>query len=260
MPGLESVWDAVSGIGTHFLEHWPAVIGVILIGIAKAGFASGLGMLTTPLLCTAIPAREALGVVLPLLILTDLITVVMYWKKWDVRLLRWPFLGIPLGIGIGMFFIQSISDVSLKRVIGATGLLLTVLLIVRNLWYPKSVYRPKPWEGTGAGTAAGFVSTLAHAAGPVMSLYLLAQKTPKMIFVASNALYFTVMNLTKLGPFAAAGVVNWSTLKISLSYVPYLPVGVLIGWTMNRVIPQKGFNVIIYGLMIVTSIHLLFMS
>ena len=90
-----------------------------------------------------------------------------------------------------------------------------------------------------------------------MALYLLAQKTPKMVFVASNALYFTVMNVCKLGPFVAGGVVNAETLKISLAYAPFLPLGVVVGWTMNRTFSQRGFNIVVYTLMVVTSVHLL---
>ena len=48
-----------------------ALLGVFLIGLSKAGFATGLGMLSTPLMAQALPARIAIGVVLPLLCLAQ---------------------------------------------------------------------------------------------------------------------------------------------------------------------------------------------
>jgi uncharacterized protein len=40
-----------------------ALLGVFLIGLSKAGFATGLGMLSTPLMAQALPARTAIGVI-----------------------------------------------------------------------------------------------------------------------------------------------------------------------------------------------------
>jgi len=63
-----------------------ALLGVFLIGLSKAGFATGLGMLSTPLMAEAVPARTAIGVILPLLCLADIFTLAVYWRRWDLRL------------------------------------------------------------------------------------------------------------------------------------------------------------------------------
>ena len=55
------------------------------MGLSKAGFATGLGMLSTPLVAQALPARTAIGVVLPLLCLADVFTLAVYWKRWQAR-------------------------------------------------------------------------------------------------------------------------------------------------------------------------------
>ena len=62
-----------------------ALLGVFLIGLSKAGFATGLGMLSTPLMAQALPARTAIGVILPLLCLADVFTLAVYWRRWDLR-------------------------------------------------------------------------------------------------------------------------------------------------------------------------------
>jgi uncharacterized protein len=233
-------------------------IGAFLIGLSKAGFATGLGMLTTPLLATAVPARQAIGIILPLLCFADLITLYAFWKKWNLDLIRAPFCGALLGMALGMAFVNSISESLLRHCIGATALVLTVLLIVRSIWYPSHVYRPSIWEALAVGAIAGFSSTISHGAGPIMALFFMAQKTEKTAFVASNALFFTTLNLAKVPPYIYAGLITPSSLLQDLRYLPLIPLGVAIGWLANRALPQKAFDWLVYGLLMVTGLQLLF--
>ena len=232
-------------------------LGAFLIGFSKAGFATGLSLLNTPLLATAVPAREAIGVILPLLIASDFLTLGAFWRKWNLSLIRWPLLGCLGGIAAGILFVNVISDSVLKRSIGGLGLALTLLLAIRNRWYPARAWVPSPWESAAVGALAGFASTLAHAAGPIMALFLLAQRVDKVVFVASNALFFTVNNLCKLPPYLASGLITEETLRADLRLLPFVPLGVAAGWLLNRWIPQKGFSVIVYVLLLLTSAQLL---
>ena len=163
-----------------------AFLGVFVIGLSKAGFATGLGMLSTPLMAQALPARTAIGVILPLLCLADVFTLAVYWRRWDLRLVAWPLVGTLIGIAAATGFVTSISDLALRRSIGGVGLVLTLLLIVRNRYHPHAVYRPRPWHGVLVGVAAGVSSTIAHAAGPILALFLLAQRLDKTSFVATS--------------------------------------------------------------------------
>jgi uncharacterized protein len=233
-------------------------IGAFLIGLSKAGFATGLGMLTTPLLATAVPARQAIGIILPLLCIADIITLSAFWKKWRLDLIRLPFCGAMLGVALGMVFVNSISEGLLRHSIGVTALTLTALLIVRNIWYPAHVYRPSVWEALLVGAIAGFSSTICHGAGPIMALFFMAQRMEKTAFVASNAFFFTLLNLCKVPPYVYAGLITPSSLLQDLRYLPLIPLGVAAGWWANRALPQKAFDWLVYGLLMATGLHLLF--
>ncbi len=239
-------------------ESFLPLLGAFIIGLSKAGFAAGLGMLTTPLLATSIPAKTAIGVVLPLLIVADFMTLGVYWKKWNFSMVRFPLAGVVAGIAVGMFFVTTISDRFLKVSIGATALLMVCLLVFRNWWRPGSTYRPSWWEGALVGAFAGFSSTISHGAGPIMAIFLLAQKPSKEVFVASMALFFTLNNLLKTPPYIYAGLINWSTLKQDLFFIPAIPLGVLAGWLIHRALPQKRFDILVYLLLFITSLNLLF--
>jgi uncharacterized membrane protein YfcA len=233
-------------------------IGAFIVGFGKAGFASGISLLQTPLIAYAVPARTAIGLVLPLLILADIMTVGTFWKQWDLRLVRWPIAGCVVGIGAGMFFVSGVSDHLLRQSLGVLALFLTSLLIVRDIWYPAKSYRPSWWQGALVGVLAGFSSTVAHAAGPIMALYFIAQKLDKRTFVATSAIFFFVTNLLKLPPYVATGLVNLDILKTALKLAPMLPLGIGVGWLMNRWIPQKHFVYVVYALLLVAGLDLTF--
>jgi len=231
--------------------------GAFLIGLSKAGFATGLGMVVTPLLATSMPARQAIGVLLPLLLFADALTLAVYWKRWDFGLVRTLLIGTMLGIAAGTFFVTAISDRALSFSIGVVGLVLVSLLIVRNVWFPGHAYRPKWPVGIGVGIAAGFSSTIAHAAGPIVALYLLAQRPPKEAFVATSGIFFALNNALKVPPYVASGLITSATLQADLWYLPGVPLGVGAGWLIQRLIPQRRFDVVVYALLLLTSVHLI---
>jgi uncharacterized membrane protein YfcA len=239
---------------------WFPYLGAFVIGLSKAGFATGLGMLTTPLVASAMPARQAIGIVLPLLCLADGLTIGFYWKKWDTAAVRYPLIGALVGIAAGMLFVTSVSNRMLALSIGVVGFVMAGLLVVRARWYPHAVYTPRVIDGLAVGIFSGFSSAIAHAAGPILALFLLAQRMPKDAFVATNALFFTVNNLLKVPPYLVSGLITWETLQLDLRLLPMIPVGVFAGWLTNRLLPQRYFDVLVYVVLLLTSLQLVISS
>src|SRR5438045_2490210 len=68
----------------------------LLIGLSKGGFGGPVPVsLITPLLSQMMPASQAVGLVLPLLLIGDIIALRIYWKQWDIRYVK---LMLPLAI------------------------------------------------------------------------------------------------------------------------------------------------------------------
>ena len=89
-----------------------AALGVMLVGISKAGFGGGLGMLTTPLCVLAFSAEGkaptfAIGVLLPLLCAGDAFSIFHYWGKWERRNLKYLLPGVVVGVVVGVWLISS---------------------------------------------------------------------------------------------------------------------------------------------------------
>lgn len=240
-----------------------AVVAVLFIGVSKAGFGGGLGMLTTPL-CVLAFARGgrdpsfALGVVLPLLCAGDLFSLRHYWKKWEARNLAYLLPGAVVGIVVGVQLIDRFSPRQLNVAIGciAVGFVLFQLAKER-IFAAEGAFRPNHWIGIPCGLGIGVTSTFAHGAGPVGALFLVPQRLPKEIFVGTTVLVFTWVNWIKVPFFAAKGIITWDTLWFGLWLLPLVPVGVWIGVWLNRRISEAMFLRVVYVFIFLTGVQLI---
>lgn len=237
-----------------------AVLAVILVGIAKAGFGGGIGVIATPLMALTIPVADAAALMLPLLIIIDLITVRHYYNKYDKPSMRVLLPSAVVGILLGALFfgIFSSNEEMLKVGIGVLALAFLAYQAGRNLIFKAlENHRPSLPVGIGMGALAGFASTLAHAGGPPVSIYLLPQGLPRALFVGTSVVFFTVINLVKLVPYAALGLLRVGNLSTILILAPLGYVGVRIGLYLNKRFTDLWFTRLIYVLLFFTSIQLI---
>ena len=103
-----------------------------------------------------------------------------------------------------------------------------------------------PAAGRTAGFIAAFAATLAHAAGPLVSLYLLEQRLEKQQIVATNLFVFFGVNMAKLAIYAGLGLVSGTTLIQSLSFLPFIPIGTGVGAWLHKRIPERLFMGVLY--------------
>ncbi|MBN1996404.1 sulfite exporter TauE/SafE family protein [candidate division KSB1 bacterium] len=242
----------------HFLLCYGVpLFAVILVGMSKGGFGGAAGSLATPLLSLVFPAKFVIGFMLPILIFADWFTLYHYRWEWDWRNLRLLVPGALVGVVIGVVFIQYISDVQLKRLIGIFVLVFTVVHFINSGRGKHEHYTPRWWHGFGAGGAAGFVSAIAHSAGVIIAMFLLPQNLTKRVFVATMALFFAIANLLKVFPYLSVGLLSWTNLKQSLLFMPVVPLGIYLGLWLNKKISQKVFIQIVYVLVFITAIQLI---
>jgi uncharacterized membrane protein YfcA len=206
----------------------------LLTGLTKGGL-SPMGALLMPLLSMVMPVSEAIGLMLPLLIVGDVFAVRAYWRTWDMIHIRRLLPAAVIGIVIGLLLLTNLSDEAMRRILGIFTLALAAYKLgsesLKNV-----TYTPRPWHGIAAGSAAGFASALANAGGPPITSYLLLQKVPPTAFVGTSVLFFAVINLLKLPAFLAGGVTNIDQLIGVLWALPLIPAGVWAGrWLINHI-------------------------
>jgi uncharacterized membrane protein YfcA len=233
-------------------------LGAFLIGLSKAGFGGGAGMVVTPLLALVLPPRVGLGLMLPLLLTTDLMALVWYRGQWDrhsVAILLPPSI---LGIALGGYLLQLIPSDLLVRLMGLFALVFASLqLDAHRRSRTSQVPRFRPWVGVAFGFAAGVTSTLAHLGGILTTIFLLPRRLGPAQFVATGTVVFVCMNLAKLPPYIQQGLLPFEVWRQAALLFPALVAGVLVGFTLNGRVSPKRFNLVVLGIVFCTGIYLL---
>ncbi|SCK12686.1 sulfite exporter TauE/SafE family protein [Vogesella sp. LIG4] len=223
------------------LSAWlVSAVAILLTGVAKGGFGGVFGGIAVPLMSLVMPPEAAAALTLPLLCLMDLSSVKLYWRRWDTHELRLMLSGALLGIGLGALAFGLLPAWSVKLVIG----LLALLFAAQRLWlrfFPATPRQMGPLAGRIAGLFGGLTSTLAHAGGPPVLVYLFSRPLSKERFVATLAVFFTVVNLVKLLPYLALHLFTATVLWQCLLLSPLVPLGVWLGVRLQRRMPEQAF-------------------
>src|SRR5216684_2380705 len=107
------------------------------------------------------------------------------------------------------------------------------------------------------GVVAGFITLVANAAGPLMSIYLVAMRLPKMQFVGTASVFFMVLNLFKAPFMVKLGLITPQSFEFNLALAPAVFLGALAGrWLLIR-INQRLFENLVLGLSAVAGILLI---
>ncbi len=241
------------------LELWQwalGAFGAFLVGLSKTGIP-GLGILNVAIFALVFPARESVGLVLVILICGDIVAVTTYRRdaSWPhlLRLFPWAAAGVILGY----FALGRIDDWQMRHLIGVILLALVAFQFIRSrrpAVPDAEVPPPAAWLAPIAGITAGFTTMVANAAGPVMVLYLLAMRLPKILFVGTAAWYFFALNVFKLPFSASLGLINPSSLGVSLWLGPFAMIGALIGRPIAERLNQRLFELIALALTFIAAL------
>mgnify|MGYP002142345665 FL=1 len=214
---------------------------VLITGISKSGLGGALGGLAVPFLSMWISPRDAAAVMLPILIAMDIFGIRAWRGQADWKSLKELVPGAIVGILIGTFAFGLLSDQLVKGAIGLIAVLFSLDRLIRQRGQAKSDKRPAKQFGWLCGAGAGFTSTLAHAGGPPVMIYLLSWKQQRETFVATTVFFFTIINLAKLPFYIGLDLFNKDTLWMSLMFMPLVPIGVWMGMRILKLIPERPF-------------------
>jgi uncharacterized membrane protein YfcA len=231
------------------------VLCSVLVGISKTGLP-GTGILFVPLMAMVMPARQSTGAVLGILILADVFAVSYYHKAAMWRHIIRLIPATLVGIVIGYFVMKVISDEQLKPIIGV----IVVAMLAVNWWRNRKDENVPTewWFAEVMGFFAGLTTMMANAAGPVMIVYLLAMRLPKVEFVGTSAWFFFIVNWLKV-PFSMhLGLINVESVKLGFIMLPFVIVGLVLGIVALKNMPQKVFEITIQILALAAGIKLLF--
>src|SRR5258708_33295607 len=245
---------------TEPLQWICGVLGALMVGISKAGI-TGLSILSVALFTHVFPSsKQASGLVLPLLIFGDIVAVLSYRTH-----TQWRYLGklmpwTAAGVVLGYFVLGHISDRTARIIIGVIIVSLCVLAYWRRYVAAQKPEVTETWHwalAAAVGGLAGFITLIANAAGPLMTIYLVAMRLPKMQFVGTASVFFMVLNLFKVPFMVRLGLITPHSFGFNLALAPAVFLGALAGrWLLIRV-NQQLFEKLVLGLSAVAGVLLI---
>ncbi len=239
-----------------------AALGALLVGVSKTAI-SGLSVLAVALFAFAFASgKQASGLVLPLLVFGDFVAVFAYRRHAQWQYLWKLFPWTALGVVLGFFALGRLSDRGAKSLIGAIILMLAALSYWRRYRRARGPSEeesaPIHWStAIFVGILAGFVTLIANAAGPLMAIYLVSMRLPKMQYVGTGAVFFLLLNLFKVPFMATLGLVTLGSFELNLMLLPAVLAGAFAGrWLLKR-IDQQLFENLALALSVLAGLLLL---
>lgn len=218
---------------------WVLSVAGLITGFSKFS-VGGMGLLILPVVMMVFPGPEALGILIPLYIITDMMAVYSYREQISWRVLA-RFLPLAfLGVLIGGHFLSNIDAHQFVSFLGA----IIVAMIALGLYLDlrPATFMRNPLAAYGMGFMGGVVSTIANAAGPLFSLFLLEQKLGKESYVSTRAWGFFIINLAKIPMYISLGLLSVKTTEISLQALPGLAIGAFIGFHFLKKVNPSQFK------------------
>ena len=214
------------------------------MGISKSGI-KGLAVLIVMGLALVYGAKESTGILMPLLICGDILAVIYYKRhvKWAylIKLLPWMVAGVLVGVVLGK---------DLQEDLFKSGMAVIILISVAMMYYwerKKDRKVPTHWSFAALmGMMAGFTTMVGNLAGAFSNIYFLAIKLPKNEFIGTAAWLFFIINLFKV-PFHiwSWGTINLVSFQISLSLIPAVIMGFMLGVSIVKKIKNDKYRQLI---------------
>lgn len=234
-----------------------ACVGALCLGVSKTGFP-GLAIVNVLLIAELFGAKNSVGIILPLLIVCDLLVYPLFRKYANWGMVR-PLLPVTfVAVVAASLLLDAIDDGAARRIIGLIILLMLVLQLVREFRREFLEHLPDSrlfrWFSC---LLIGVSTTLANAAGPVYSVWALVHRLKKEEFLGVGARFFLLVNLFKVPFLGQLELIHSESLFLNVLLLPALVTGILIGRHFVHLIPQRAFDILLYGFSALAAIRLL---
>lgn len=235
-----------------------AAPAVTFAGLSKGGFGSGAAFASASILAVVLEPGQALGIMLPLLMLMDVSALKPYWKGWSWPEARTLILGALPGVAVGAWLYQIADADFFRLLIGGISVAFVLWQVALKTRFIRPPAQEMPmWGGLLAGAMAGFTSFVSHAGGPPAAVYLLSRGLGKTPYQATTVLIFWAINIAKFVPYAFLGIFTVQTLLADLFLAPFAILGTWLGVKAHHWVPERLFFSLTYVLLMLTGMKLI---
>ena len=230
---------------------------VMAIMFVSAFIRSALGfgdaLIAMPLLALTVGIQTATPLVAFAALTIAIIILIRNWRKVDIKAAWRLILASSLGIPLGLLLLKGAPEHLVKAILGA-------LLVLFGLFSLGTLRLPTVESKATAyifGFVAGILGGAYNTNGPPIVVYGALRRWPPERFRATLQGYFFATGLFILMGHALAGLWTAPVLKLYAYSLPFILLAILIGGKLNRSLPAKRFERLVYLFLIVIGIFLI---
>ncbi len=221
--------------GTHFADPVMLLTGLAavgLVGLSKGGLGGAFALLGVPVLSLVMPPVQAAALLLPLLLVMDAVSLWVWRGFFHKQTLAAMLPAAVLGIAVGGLTAAVTPEGLVRLIVGVVAL----AFVLRSVWPASTGAAPTPSRASAWfwGAVAGFTSFVAHAGGPPYQVHTLPLRLDPRVYTGTAVIFFAVVNVVKVLPYAALGQLDTRTLMSAAVLLPVAAVAVLIGAALVR--------------------------
>ncbi|PYE84600.1 sulfite exporter TauE/SafE family protein [Pseudoroseicyclus aestuarii] len=226
-----------------------ACLAVVLVGLSKGGLGGAMALLGVPVMALTIPPVQAAGILLPILIVMDWVSLWSWRGTFDRRVLKMMLPAAMVGIAVGWATAAWTSDAMVRLIVGVIALVFVARWAQGAIKARRSPATPRPHNAAAAGvwgSLAGYTSFVAHAGGPPYQVYTLPLRQDPRLYTGTSVVFFAVVNMVKLIPYAALGQLDVANLTASAMLMPLAALATLAGAALVRRMRPEVFYPLMY--------------
>jgi uncharacterized membrane protein YfcA len=233
------------------------IAAAFMAGLIKTAFGIGAGVFLTPILSLMITPKTAVALMAPMMLITDIFTLCIYWKKWHLNYILILTPGFLIGVVLGSYYLAWASPVIIKLTIGIIAMVFSAYQIVR-IKNPKIFNGINPSNTTGVilSLLAGISSAVAHSGGIIMTIYLITKKLDKNSFVATLVGILLLSDMLKIVTYTELNLLTRPLLITGLMLTPMMFLGSWLGSKLIKRLSDNQFILYVNVLIFVSGIIL----
>jgi hypothetical protein len=232
-----------------------AIPAMLILGLSKGGFTT-MGMLSVPIMALVISPVQAAGIVLPILVLSDIVALISYRNVFDSRTLKIVLPAAVIGIAIGWATAAWVTEHHIRLIVGVVSVLFAL-----NYWFrdrlKQEPHGPNVAKGSFWGVIAGFTSFVSHAGGPPFQMYAVPLRLAPRIYAGTSVILFAAINAIKLVPYFFLGQFDATNLTTSAILLPISIPATFFGVWLVKKFETDAFYKWIYASIFVVGVYLI---
>lgn len=237
------------------------VLIVLIATITESLAGFGKTVISVTLGTNFYPIEFLLPVLVPLNLILSSYIVFKYHKYTDKNLLIKDILPFMiLGLFFGIFIFEFIKGIILKKLYGILVVILSIKEL-KDLFFNNKEIKEKITNNKKLNfflLLSGIIQGIYASGGPLLVYALSSKKISKEVLRTNLAIIWLIMNSILLSNYIITNKITYETLKLSITILPIIPIGILIGDILHHKMNENLFKKVVYSLLCIAGTIIIF--